>query len=142
MNYKSIEELSVTYLEAIGFKHNDHVCVLFKNGNVQHGKLNFHGTFIKLNPTENIVISMFNAIALYHVNFIKLQPHLYDIVDNYKVTFKTLNINHKLILGHTPRQIFNQMKLLKPYCYLNMDIDIVNKTIEISRCTFENKLNI
>lgn len=70
MNYISIEELSVFYLEGLGFKHNDHVSVIFKNGNIQYGQLNFDKNFIKLKPTKNIVIDMSNALALCHINIL------------------------------------------------------------------------
>lgn len=145
MNYKSIEELSIIYLEAIGFKHNDHVCVLFKNGDIQHGKLNFHGSFVKLSPTENIVIPMYNALALCHVNFIKptsSQSELYNLKGTYTVTCKLLNIHSKVISDITPKQVFNEIRWLRSSCWYNMDIDIEKKTIKVFTCSREDSLDI
>lgn len=140
MIYKSIEELSVLYLEAIGFKHNDHVMVLFKNGDTQQGKLSFKSSFIELKPTKNITISMLNAIALSKIDIRKYQPLLYDIVDDYFVTCEILGITNNKISGYSPRKIFNDLYSLIPTQTLNMYINSKAKTINIFPDSF--KLNI
>lgn len=143
MNFKGIEELSIFYLEGIGFKEGDHVIVLNLDGSILHGSLKFNKTFstcfpITLETHDKKIIDLYSIIGICHINIEIIQTHLYDIEDNYRVIFKPLNIDSFIV--QTPRKIFKELTLLWSYQPCNMNIDSSSKTIKIFPSTIQLKI--
>lgn len=131
MIFQKIVSIDSEAFKQLGFKEHDKVIVLMSDGSVIHGVLKYLPTTVVLKNSNGVVTDLCFAEAISHIIIEKQQAHLYDVIGDYSVTFKLMDIDSVNVLRTTPRAIFNSLKCMKSSYQLSMDIDTIQKTINI-----------